>query len=176
MTRHANVSILQAHTSQHFDDIRTLFRAYGAFLATSPSGAPGISIDGFEQEITGLPGRYAPPDGVLLIAQAGGQTAGCLAMRLIHSIPTERSCEMKRLWVGSAFRGLGLGGKLVEAAITWAQSAHYQAIYLDTAPAAMPAANKLYQDFGFEQIDRYNDNPVPGIVFFRLGLASLQTL
>jgi hypothetical protein len=36
----------------------------------------------------------------------------------------------------------------------------------------MPEAEALYTRMGFERIERYNDNPVPGIVFFRKHLGS----
>ena len=82
----------------------------------------------------------------------------------------ERACEMKRLWVDPAFRGHQLGKRLIEEGIAWARGAGYRAMYLDTAPAAMPEANALYVRLGFEQVSRYNDNPVPDIVFYRLQL------
>ena len=172
---HVNASITQATTSHDFEAIRALFRDYGAYLAAGPSGAAGISIDGFEQEIASLPGPYAFPSGVLLIAHANGATAGCVALRPVRPNSRlerdEQSCEMKRLWICDGYRGLGLGRQLVQYALAWAHTANYQAVYLDTAPAAMPAAHKLYQDLGFKQVDRYNDNPVPGIVFCRLSLS-----
>jgi ribosomal protein S18 acetylase RimI-like enzyme len=83
----------------------------------------------------------------------------------------ERGCEMKRLWVGLEFRGLGLGRRLAEAALAWAVKAGYEAIYLDTVPTAMPEANGLYAALGFEQVGRYNDNLAEDVVFFRRSLA-----
>lgn len=76
---------------------------------------------------------------------------------------------MKRLWVDEQFRGLGLGRRLVEEAIAWAKHTGYEAIYLDTVPAAFPEASRLYKALGFMQVGRYNDNPVSDVVFFRLG-------
>jgi hypothetical protein len=43
-------------------------------------------------------------------------------------------------------------------------------MYLDTIPAAMPEANRLYAAMGFEPTERYNDNPLSGVAFFRLRL------
>ena len=169
-----NLSIRPATLAQDFDEARKLFRAYGAYLAANPNSAANICIEGFEQEIATLPGKYAAPAGVILLAQVDAAMAGCVALRptrvKAETSREEQSCEMKRLWIGEAFRGLGLGRKLVVLAVGWAQNEKYEAIYLDTAPAAMPAAQALYQSLGFRQIERYNDNPVPGIVFFRLSL------
>ncbi len=77
---------------------------------------------------------------------------------------------MKRLFVRQGFRGLKLGKLLVEAAIAWAQGAGYEAMYLDTVPAAMPEANGMYAAMGFEQVEGYNDNLVADVIFFRRGL------
>ncbi len=77
---------------------------------------------------------------------------------------------MKRLWVAGTFRGLGLGQRLVEEAIVWAERAGFEAMYLDTVPTAMPEANRLYEDMGFRRVERYNENPVADVVFFRRGL------
>jgi len=70
--------------------------------------------------------------------------------------------------VGAGFRGLGLGRRLMQAAIDHARAAGAEAIYLDTVPAAMPEANRLYAAMGFRQTERYNDNPVADVVFFQL--------
>jgi len=86
----------------------------------------------------------------------------------------ERACEMKRLWVDGRFRGLGLGRRLVEEAIRWAERAGLEAMYLDTVPAAMPEANRLNEARGFARVERYNNNSVADVVFFRLGLGGRE--
>jgi hypothetical protein len=78
--------------------------------------------------------------------------------------------ELKRLWVRRGFRGLALGRRLMQAAIDYARAAGAGAVYLDTVPAAMPEANRLYEAMGFERVERYNDNDVADIAFFRLRL------
>src|SRR5277367_5252641 len=94
---------------------RRLMQAYGDYLANNPAGAANICLDGYARELETLPGNYI----LLLLAFVHGVAAGCVALRQIDR--EERACEMKRLWVDRAFRGLRLGRLLVEAAITWAQ-------------------------------------------------------
>ena len=77
---------------------------------------------------------------------------------------------MKRLWVRPQFQGLGIGRRLTEALMAEAQQRGYTAMYLDTVPAAMKAAHGLYSSLGFVPVERYNDNPVPDVVFFRRDL------
>jgi GNAT superfamily N-acetyltransferase len=144
--------------------VRRLMQAYGEHLASNPAGAANICLEGYGQELECLPGEYA----VLLLALVDGRAAGCVAMRRLPL--DERACEMKRLWVDGALRGLGLGRRLVEEAIGWAKRVGFDAMYLDTVPAAMPEANRLYEAVGFQRVERYNKNPVSEVVFYRLGL------
>lgn len=155
------ITIQAATAPEDLDPIRTLMRAYGAYLSQNPTGAANICIEGFEQEILALPSPYT----LLLLAKVDSHPAGCVALKSISG-----GIEMKRLYVDPSFRGLKLGKQLIEQSIAWARSQNYEAMYLDTVPAAMPEANALYERLGFQQVERYNQNPVPGIVFYRLPL------
>jgi GNAT superfamily N-acetyltransferase len=143
---------------------RILMQAYGDYLANNPGGAEKICLEGYARELEKLPEGYI----LLLLAFVDGQAAGCVALREIHR--DERACEMKRLFVPNAFRGFKLGRQLVEAAIAWAQQQGFQGMYLDTVPAAMPEANRLYESMGFVPVERYNKNPVADLAFFRRDL------
>jgi ribosomal protein S18 acetylase RimI-like enzyme len=86
---------------------------------------------------------------------------------------------MKRLWVRPQFRKLRLGRLLSERLVEEARARGYTAMYLDTMPNTMQAANRIYEDLGFSRVERYGDNPVlrqipgsednrsPDVVFFR---------
>jgi len=76
---------------------------------------------------------------------------------------------MKRLYVRSTTRGSGVGRALVEAATVRARELGYAAMRLDTLPT-MDAAQALYLSLGFQEIGRYNDNPIEGVLFFELRL------
>lgn len=144
--------------------VRTLMQAYGEYLAHNPGGAANICLDGYARELEKLPAGYI----LLLLAPVDGVAAGCVALREIDR--EERACEMKRLFVANGFRGLKLGRELVEAAIAWSQQQGFEAMYLDTVPAAMPEANRLYESMGFLPVERYNKNPLADVAFFRRDL------
>jgi len=141
------------------DPVRDLFREYAAFLGVD------LSFQGFEDELAGLPGGYAPPAGRLLVARAGGTLAGCVALRRMDGA----TVEMKRLYIRPAWRGHGLGRRLAEAALAEAGAAGYRRMRLDTF-AALAAAIRLYRTLGFEEIPPYNASPLPGMRYFEKAL------
>ena len=104
-------------------------------------------------------------DPVLLVARIDGELVGCIALHRL----SEEACEMKRLYVRPGARGSGVGRALVEALIVRARELGYRVMRLDTL-ARMHAAQALYTSLGFREIERYNDNPVQGVLFFELGL------
>ena len=133
-----------------------LFREYADWLGID------LSFQGFEAELASLPGKYAPPTGELMLACApAGDALGCVAVRPLEGAAI---CEMKRLYVRPAARGLGIGAALVGAIITSAEELGYAEMRLDTLPT-MPEAFALYERFGFLQIPAYYHNPVPGTVY-----------
>jgi len=76
---------------------------------------------------------------------------------------------MKRLYVRPEARGSGAGRALVEASIARARGLGYTTMRLDTLPR-MDSARALYLSLGFRRIERYNDNPIPGVLFFERAL------
>lgn len=127
--------------------VRDLFLEYAGSLNFS------LCFQDFETELEGLPGAYAPPRGTLLLAQDGGEAAGCVGVRPLDA----GRCEMKRLYVRGQYRGSGLGRQLAERAITFARGAGYRSMLLDTLPQ-MTAAVRLYRELGFMPCAPYYDN------------------
>jgi len=152
-------AVIGAATAADLDTVRTLFRAYQAWL--------GVALDfqDFAGELAGLPGKYAPPDGALLLARDGAQVAGVVALRRLEPA----IAEMKRLYVSSEFQGRGIGRALAGAIIEAARAAGYRAMRLDTM-ARMTAAVALYRALGFVEIPPYTYNPEPDVLYLELAL------
>lgn len=156
--------IRSAETSAELDTLRLLLREYAQDL-TGTLGAENMNMYAYEEELGTLPFPYE----TLLLAYVDQHAAGCVLLKAILR-KDEKACELKRLWVRRQFRGLGIGRKLTESAVAQAKRGGYTAMYLDTVPVAMQGASRIYQELGFEPIDRYNDNPVSNLKFFRRSL------
>lgn len=139
-----------------------LFEAYAASLGIN------LSYQNFVEEMAAMPGKYAPPKGVLLLARgAGGTPLGCVGLRPLE----DNCCEMKRLYVTPQGRGLGLGKALAERVVAEARRIGYREMRLDTLPS-LTAAVALYERMGFARIAAYYDTPIPGTIFMALPLHS----
>src|SRR6185369_789052 len=79
------------------------------------------------------------------------------------------AAEMKRLYVRKAFRGLGLGRQLAEAALDAARQAGYASVLLDTLDD-MEAARALYEELGFDEVPPYYHNPIAGAHYLKADL------
>ena len=146
-------------TPERLAAARELFEEYAASLGFD------LGFQGFEEELASLPGDYAPPRGRLLLALAGGESAGCVALRPLD----DATGELKRLYVRPAHRGTGLGRTLAVAAIDAARAAGFARLVLDTV-AGMEAALALYRSLGFVETAPYRFNPMPGATYLELRL------
>lgn len=154
-------TIRQARPDE-MNTVRALFRTYLDHVA-APECFPS-----FEAELAALPGRFAPPEGCILLAEIGAEIAGVVALRQFQP----RTGEVKRLFVLPAFHGRGLGRRLMNALLDRARAAGYQRLLLDTIPGRMDAAIALYRSLGFHETERYYDDPIPGILYMELLLTA----
>jgi putative acetyltransferase len=153
--------IIHADSAEYAESLRQLFREYAESLGFS------LCFQGFDEELSQLPGDYSRPSGRLLLARVNGEDAGCIA---VHAL-SPSICEMKRLYVRPVFRGRGIGRALTEAAIREARTASYDVMRLDTVEPLMTAAVAMYRTLGFVEIAPYRPNPIPGALYMELQIA-----
>ena len=76
----------------------------------------------------------------------GGDVVGSVAMRRVD----EDAAELKRMYVRNDSRRRGLGRRLLQVALEWAQAEGVARVVLDTTEG-MDAARRLYESVGFRK-------------------------
>jgi ribosomal protein S18 acetylase RimI-like enzyme len=152
--------VKQAASPAQIAQARELFLEYAQSLSFS------LCFQNFEEELAGLPGDYAPPDGRLLLAMYEDQLAGCVALHKLEP----GICEMKRLYLRPQFRGKRLGRALADRIIVEARQIGYQRMRLDTVEQVMKDAVAMYRKIGFREIEPYRSNPIAGALYMELQL------
>jgi ribosomal protein S18 acetylase RimI-like enzyme len=155
-------TISTLESPEDLKDAIFLFHEYAKSLGID------LSFQDFASEMASMPGKYAPPNGSLLLARTDttGAAIGCVGLR---PLGWNGVCEMKRLYVEPSGRGLGVGKALAEAVIEEAGKLGYSAMRLDTLHT-MASARTLYKALGFREISPYYDTPIEGTIFLELSL------
>ncbi len=155
-----DLAITHAVSPAQIAVVREIFLEYAHSLGFS------LCFQGFDQELAGLPGDYAPPQGRLILASLRNQPAGCVALHALD----DKNCEMKRLYLRPHFRGHGLGRLLAERIIAEARQIGYTRLRLDTVEPKMQTAVAMYRQLGFSEIAPYSPNPIAGALYMELEL------
>lgn len=155
----ARIEIVPVQGPEQVALARQLFCEYADAIGVD------LEYQGFSAELAALPSPYEPASGALLLARIGSDTAGCVALRRLD----DRTGEMKRLYVRTRFRGLGVAERLIAAVVDAAHRAGYAELKLDTLPS-MTSAQALYRKLGFATCPAYGDGHLPGTRFYSLAL------
>jgi putative acetyltransferase len=152
---------------------RALFEEYAAWLGVD------LCFQGFADELATLPGAYAAPRGLLLLAGEPGDAFGCVALRplpgkggagVAAAVASDATPvpigEVKRLYVQPRARGQRWGQRLAAALVEQARAIGYRELVLDTLDWMKPA-RALYAQLGFVDCPPYYDNPLAGVVYMR---------
>jgi DNA-binding MarR family transcriptional regulator/GNAT superfamily N-acetyltransferase len=128
---------------------RHCLRAYVGELADRFDGGfdPERSISAADHEMT-------PPAGLFLVATLHGEPVGCGALKFHPGAPA----EIKRMWVASPVRGLGLGRRLL-AELEARAAAHGARVLRLETNRALAEAVSLYRSAGYREVPPFNDEP-----------------
>jgi DNA-binding MarR family transcriptional regulator/predicted N-acetyltransferase YhbS len=118
---------------------------------------------GFDPEL-GLPAgdeELTPPAGLLLVATLHDEPAGCGAL-IFHDDGSGCSssdgwAHIKRMWVASGLRGLGLGRRILADLEARAASAGARTVRLDTNQVLTEAIG-LYRASGYREVAAFNND------------------
>ena len=110
----------------------------------------------FDEAVIGL----NPPNGAFVVAKFDDDLVGCGGIQFLD----DDTAEIKRMWVSSQRRGIGLGRRLLAFLEGEIQASGRSWVVLDTNKA-LTEAIAMYRSCGYESIDRYNDNPYAQLWF-----------
>ena len=142
-------------TIDDFVEVKKIFIEYQEYLEVD------LCFQSFDFELNNLAKIYKKPKGTIILAKINNEIAGCVALKPIE----ENNCEMKRLYVKTEFRNTGLGKKLIENIIDYAQKGSYEKMKLDTL-IKLETAVKLYKQYGFIETKPYVYNPLEEVLYF----------
>ena len=108
---------------------------------------PARSISADASELTS-------PAGVLVLARLRGRPVGCGAVKFHSKGPA----ELKRMWIASTARGLGVGRRLLAELERHASEAGVKVVRLETN-RALKEAIALYTSSGHVEADTFSSEP-----------------
>lgn len=148
-----NLVIGSKANSNVIDDLRDLFRKYDDYIFRTQGLKAETKF--FEEEIKSLPGKYSPElNGEFFIIYRNDIPMACAGIiRYDHE-----TCLLKRMFVVEEYQGKGLGRILLETALTSAKKIGYKFMRFDSL-RGLTKALKLYQSYGFKEIDKVHLNP-----------------
>jgi DNA-binding MarR family transcriptional regulator/GNAT superfamily N-acetyltransferase len=114
------------------------------------------STRGFDPSVgaTALPHEVRPPAGHFFVAYLHGEAIGCGAVKHHDDAPA----EIKRMWIASQARGLGLGRRLLETLEGCARRNGARVAHIETG-AVLTEALSLYRSAGWVEVPPFNDEP-----------------
>jgi GNAT superfamily N-acetyltransferase len=163
-----SVRLSRARTEQDWRAAAELLAEYLGWLS-----AVGIDLAAAQPaagpEFEDMRRYYRPPEGALIVARIANRPVGMVGVRrLAGSLG-----ELKRMYTSPAARGRGLGRILVAEAVTAANELGFTELRLQTKPGLMPAAHRLYHEFGFAEVTPYGGLAVEDVATLGLDLAGV---
>ena len=106
-----------------------------------------------------------PPSGIFLVARLDGAPIGCGALK----VKNDGIGEIKRMWVSSANRSLGVGRRILEQLEEHARKTGIQVLRLETN-GSLKEAQAFYRRYGYREVDAFNEEPYAHHWFEKAGL------
>ncbi|MEX0776809.1 MAG: GNAT family N-acetyltransferase [Phycisphaeraceae bacterium] len=124
--------------------VRALVFAVLAEYGLAP--APGTT----DADLADLEQAYAVGGGAFdVLITPRGDIVGCIGLYRLSS----HTCELRKMYLSPAFRGLGLGKMLAQHALTRARELGFGRVELETA-SVLHQAIGLYRALGFRPLER----------------------
>lgn len=102
-------------------------------------------------DLNDIQASYIDSGGVFIVVEADGKLVGTGAL-----IPEgENAVRINRVYVDKDYRRMGMGWEITAQLVQAARQNHYAKVLVETTETWEPAI-RLYQDFGFVEVERYD--------------------
>src|ERR1051325_717797 len=126
--------------------IRRVMPEFGA-------SGPGFAIN--DPEVDGMYEAYQTPGSKFFVIEEGSRILGIGGVGPLKG-DAGSICELQKMYFLPELRGKGYGRKMIEKILEVARELGYSQCYLETL-SGMNAAQHLYEEFGFVQIDHRSE-------------------
>ena len=149
--------------------IERLLRSSAVRLSVEPPDSPAARycLERYFEELTArfetgfdparsipvVPAQLTAPQGYFVLATLNGEPVGCGALKCHAAYG-----EIKRMWVATSVRGLGLGTRILHYLEELARERRLPLLRLETNKA-LTEAQSLYRRNGFREVPAFNDEP-----------------
>ncbi len=100
-----------------------------------------------DADIRDIESSYLKRGGVFFVLEEkSGSIIGAYGLYLLD----EQTCELRKMYLNKAYRGMGLGKKLLEDSLSHAKRLGFKRIVLETA-SVLKEAIALYKSYGFAE-------------------------
>ena len=113
-------------------------------------GAVGAGYSIEDAEVNDIHGAYASDRARYFVAERDGELLGGAGFARLEG-DDYSVCELRKMYLLPAGRGIGLGRKLLSLCLEEARAAGFETCYLETLHR-MGQAQQLYAKFGFEPL------------------------
>jgi DNA-binding MarR family transcriptional regulator/GNAT superfamily N-acetyltransferase len=129
-------------------------RAVVAYLDEVTARIGGTGTFDVDAALAADADHLVAPHGAFVVATSDGDPVACGGVQAL----ADGAAEIKRMWVDGAWRGAGLGSRLLRHLEQVARDLDHDVVRLDTN-GALTEAVAMYERAGYRAVERYNDNP-----------------
>ena len=157
-----SLTIQIVQTESEWAELANLLHQYAANDLDQPH------LSSIWKDLQNLPSRYAAPKGLALIIKEcpESQAIACGAFASTGNLGT---CEIKRIYVQTPYRGQGIAEMLIRKLMLQAQQAGYTHAALSTWPTNHKG-QALYSRLGFTPVAPFKEHPNPNLLFLGIEL------
>jgi putative acetyltransferase len=118
----------------------------------SEFGAEGNGMSIGDPEVDGMYEAYRQERSAYFVAVKGAKLLGGAGIAPLAGSDDDCVCELRKIYVRPAGRGMGLGRKLMDRCLDAAREMGYERVYLETLDN-MFHARHLFEKYGFRYLD-----------------------